>query len=46
MNTTAEKRKEIAVFGATGQQGGSVVRALQARGKFNGDFSASVRDGI
>ncbi len=35
MNTTAENRKEIAVIGASGQQGGSVVRALEARGKFD-----------
>jgi len=27
-------KKAIAVFGATGQQGGGVVRALQARGQF------------
>ena len=27
-------RKLIAVIGATGQQGGGVVRALQARGQF------------
>ena len=27
-------RKLIAVFGATGQQGGAVVRALQASGEF------------
>ena len=27
-------KKLIAVFGATGQQGGSVVRALQANGQF------------
>lgn len=28
-------RKRIAVVGATGQQGGAVVRALQASGQFN-----------
>src|SRR5882757_9480575 len=28
-------RKLIAVVGATGQQGGAVVRALQAQGQFN-----------
>src|SRR3977135_4133394 len=27
-------KKLIAVFGATGQQGGGIVRALQARGQF------------
>lgn len=30
----ADDRKLIAVFGATGQQGGGVVRALQADGRF------------
>ena len=30
----ADDRKVIAVFGATGQQGGGVVRALQADGRF------------
>ncbi len=34
MSTTADSRKLIAVTGATGQQGGAVVRALQAGGKF------------
>jgi uncharacterized protein YbjT (DUF2867 family) len=34
MSTTAGNRKLIAVTGATGQQGGAVVRALQAGGKF------------
>src|SRR5258708_24295100 len=31
---TKNNEKLIAVFGATGQQGGAVVRALQARGQF------------
>ena len=31
---SADTRKLIAVIGATGQQGGSVVRALQASGEF------------
>jgi uncharacterized protein YbjT (DUF2867 family) len=31
---TASDRKTIAVFGASGQQGGGVVRALQADGRF------------
>jgi len=31
----SNNRKLIAVFGATGQQGGGVVRALQAQGQFN-----------
>ena len=30
MSTTAGNKKLIAVTGATGQQGGGVVRALQA----------------
>ena len=30
----ANDRKLIAVIGATGQQGGGVVRALQADGRF------------
>jgi uncharacterized protein YbjT (DUF2867 family) len=34
MSTTAGNKKLIAVFGATGQQGGAVVRALQAGGQF------------
>jgi hypothetical protein len=34
MSTSADTNKLIAVFGATGQQGGAVVRALQARGQF------------
>ena len=34
MSTSAESNQLIAVFGATGQQGGAVVRALQARGQF------------
>ena len=34
MSTTAGDKKLIAVIGATGQQGGSVVRALQAQGQF------------
>jgi uncharacterized protein YbjT (DUF2867 family) len=34
MSTTAGNRQLIAVTGATGQQGGAVVRALQAAGKF------------
>src|SRR5579864_8616113 len=32
---SSNRKKLIAVIGATGQQGGSVVRALQARGQFN-----------
>src|SRR5258707_15827805 len=31
---SSNTRKTIAVFGATGQQGGAVVRALQDRGVF------------
>ena len=34
MSTTAGSKKLIAVIGATGQQGGGVVRALQAGGQF------------
>src|SRR5437667_12124866 len=34
MNTKNNEKKLIAVFGATGHQGGGVVRALQARGQF------------
>src|SRR5258706_11632520 len=34
MNTKNNEKKLIAVFGATGQQGGAVVRALQASGQF------------
>src|SRR5881392_2472561 len=34
MNTENNEKKLIAVFGATGQQGGGVVRALQASGEF------------
>src|SRR5882672_1850836 len=34
MNTENNEKKLIAVFGATGQQGGGVVRALQDRGQF------------
>jgi uncharacterized protein YbjT (DUF2867 family) len=34
MSTMAENKKLIAVIGATGQQGGAVVRALQAGGQF------------
>ena len=30
----SNNKKRIAVIGATGQQGGGVVRALQARGQF------------
>lgn len=30
----SDNRKVIAVIGATGQQGGAVVRALQANGEF------------
>src|SRR5688572_10581662 len=33
-NMSTDTRKTIAVIGATGQQGGSVVRALQASGEF------------
>src|SRR5690348_6374678 len=33
-NTMANPKKLIAVVGASGQQGGSVVRALQASGEF------------
>ena len=32
---SSNRKKLIAVIGATGQQGGSVVRALQAQGQFN-----------
>ena len=35
MNTKNNEKKLIAVVGATGQQGGGVVRALQASGQFN-----------
>src|SRR5450631_1889681 len=31
---SSNRKKLIAVFGATGQQGGAVVRALQAQGQF------------
>ena len=31
---SSNSKKLIAVFGATGQQGGAVVRALQAQGQF------------
>src|SRR6478752_409949 len=31
---SSNRRKLIAVIGATGQQGGAVVRALQANGQF------------
>ncbi len=34
MNTKNNEKKVIAVVGATGQQGGGVVRALQASGQF------------
>jgi len=34
MRTTAGNQKLIAVFGATGQQGGGVVRALRVAGQF------------
>jgi uncharacterized protein YbjT (DUF2867 family) len=34
MSTTADNKKRIAVIGSTGQQGGGVVRALQASGQF------------
>jgi uncharacterized protein YbjT (DUF2867 family) len=34
MGTSSNNRKLIAVVGATGRQGGAVVRALQASGKF------------
>jgi uncharacterized protein YbjT (DUF2867 family) len=34
MSTTAGNKQLIAVIGATGQQGGGVVRALQASGQF------------
>ena len=34
MSTTEDNRKLIAVVGASGQQGGAVVRALKARGQF------------
>src|SRR6201994_1698720 len=34
MNTKTNEKKLIAVIGATGQQGGGVVRALQASGQF------------
>src|SRR4051812_27079083 len=33
-NMTSTQQKVIAVFGATGHQGGGVVRALQAGGQF------------
>jgi NAD(P)-dependent dehydrogenase (short-subunit alcohol dehydrogenase family) len=35
MNTRNNEKKLIAVVGATGKQGGAVVRALQASGQFN-----------
>src|SRR6202012_2966606 len=34
MNTNTNEKKLIAVVGATGQQGGGAVRALQASGQF------------
>src|SRR5258706_3610638 len=34
MNTKNNEKRLIAVIGATGQQGGGVVRALQASGQF------------
>jgi len=34
MSQTSNNKKLVAVIGATGHQGGGVVRALQARGKF------------
>ncbi len=34
MNAKIDEKKLIAVIGATGQQGGGVVRALQASGQF------------
>src|SRR4029079_11988281 len=34
MNQSSSSKKLIAVIGATGQQGGAVVRALQASGQF------------
>src|SRR6266481_379325 len=34
MDMSSNNRKLIAVIGATGQQGGGVVRALQASGEF------------
>jgi uncharacterized protein YbjT (DUF2867 family) len=34
MDMSSNSRKVIAVVGATGQQGGAVVRALQAQGRF------------
>ena len=34
MSTTEDNRQLIAVVGASGQQGGAVVRALKARGQF------------
>src|SRR5207247_10103512 len=34
INMSSSKKKLIAVIGATGQQGGPVVRALQAQGQF------------
>src|SRR6266498_2291633 len=36
MNTKNNGKRLIAVVGATGKQGGAVVRALQASGQFNG----------
>ena len=33
---SSKSKKLIAVIGATGQQGGGVVRALQADGQFRG----------
>ena len=35
MSTTAGNKKLFAVVGATGQQGGAVVRTLQAGAQFN-----------
>lgn len=34
MKTNSPEKKLIAVFGATGQQGGGVIRALHASGQF------------
>ena len=40
---TSDSRQLIAVIGATGQQGGGVVRALRSRGHFAVRASPAIR---